>query len=208
MDQHEIFIDALRQVAKLCAVAAMTAPKSGGKLFLKGAKPFIETVIVEDRATLLQLSAWLRERGNKLKDPIWHRDAETTEKLDLVLFIGLAKWYPPLYDCGACGYATCAEFLRAVPTYQAPGSEDWEFPGPICQLRCIDLGIAVGSAAKIASMHNIDSRCQTRIAAAARHCGVINADLAVALSMSVSHKNIFFDKSMPEVNFENNSTPT
>jgi len=30
---------------------------------------------------------------------------------------------------------------------------------------------------------------------------VIQADLAVALSMSVSHKNIFFDKKMPEVKF-------
>ena len=43
------------QVAELCAVAAMTAPKSGGQLFLKGSKPFIETVIVEDRATLARL---------------------------------------------------------------------------------------------------------------------------------------------------------
>ena len=41
-------LDALRNVAKLCAVAAMTAPKSGGQLFLKGSKPFIETVIVEE----------------------------------------------------------------------------------------------------------------------------------------------------------------
>ncbi len=45
-------------------------------------------------------------------------------------------------------------------------------------------------------------RCQTRIAAAARHLGVIEADLAVALSMSVSHKNIFFDKKMPEIDFD------
>ena len=58
----------------------------------------------------------------------------------------------------------------------------------------IDLGMAVGSAAKIADMNNVDARCQTRIAAAARHLGIIQADLAVALSMSVSHKNIFFDR--------------
>ena len=193
---------ALRHVAQLCAVAAMTAPKSGGQLFLKGAKPFIETVIVEERDTLQRLAEWLRARGTKLKDPIWFRDADTTEKLDLVLFIGLAKWYPPVYDCGACGYATCAEFLRAVPAYRTAGAEDWEFPGPICQLRCVDLGIAVGSAAKIASPNNVDARCQTRIAAAARHLGVIQADLAVALSMSVSHKNIFFDKKMLDVNFD------
>src|SRR5512146_2318176 len=202
MDQHELFMDALRHVAQLCAVAAMTAPKSGGQLFSKGAKPFIETVIIEDRNTLTRLAEWLRERGNGLKDPIWFRDAETAEKLDLVLFIGLAKWYPPVYDCGACGYATCAEFLRAREHNKIEGSEDWEFPGPICQLRAIDLGIAVGSAAKIASMNNIDARCQTRIASAARHLGIIEADLAVALSMSVSHMNIFFDRKMPEINFD------
>lgn len=202
MDQHELFMDALRQVAKLCAVSAMTAPKSGGQLFLKGAKPFIETVIVEDRETLGKLANWLRERGNQRKEPLWFRDADTAEKLDLVLFIGLAKWYPPVYDCGACGYATCAEFLGAAKKHQANVDEDWEFAGPICQLRCVDLGIAVGSAAKMASQNNIDARCQTRIASAARHLGIIEADLAVALSMSVTHKNIFFDKKMPEVKFD------
>ncbi len=202
MEQHDIFQDALRQVAKLCAVAAMTAPKSGGQLFLQGAKPFIETIILDDRDMLHQLAEWLRARGMELKKPIWFRDADTAEKLDLVLFIGLAKWYPPLYDCGACGYATCAEFLRAAPKHHVEASEDWEFPGPICQLRCVDLGIAVGSAAKTASLNNIDARCQTRLAAAARHLGVIQADLAVALSMSVSHKNIFFDKPMPEITFD------
>ena len=48
---------------------------------------------------------------------------------------------------------------------------------------------------------SVDARCQTRIAAAARHLGVIQVDLAVALSKSVSHKNIFFDRKMPEVKF-------
>lgn len=201
MNQREMFMDALRHVAELCAVAAVTAPKSGGQLFTKGAKPFIETVIVEDKETLTRLAAWLRERGTRLRAPIWFRDAETAEKLDLVLFIGLAKWYPPVYDCGACGYATCAEFLRAREHQKPEGIEDWDFPGPICQIRCIDLGVAVGSAAKIASINNVDARCQTRIAAAARHLGVIEADVAVALSMSVSHKNIFFDRRMPEVAF-------
>jgi uncharacterized ferredoxin-like protein len=202
LDQHTIFRNALRHVAELCAVAAMTAPKSGGQLFLRGAKPFIETEIVDDPEALARLAAWLRERGTRLKDPIWFRDAEVTEKLDLVLFIGLAGWYPPVYDCGACGYATCAQFLKAVSVHrEQEGRDEWEFPGPICQIRCIDLGIAVGSAAKTASLNNIDARCQTRLAAAARHLGLVQADLAVALSMSVSHKNIFFDRKMPQITF-------
>lgn len=201
MDQNEMFLESVRQVAKLCAVAAMTAPKSGGQLFLKGGTPFIETVIVEDKTTLKKLAEWLRARGEKHREAIWFRDADTAEKLDLVLFIGLAGWYPPQYDCGACGYGTCAEFLEARPKHRTTASAEWEFNGPVCQLRAIDLGIAVGSAAKTASLNNIDTRCQTRIAAAARHLGIIKADLAVALSMSVSHKNIFFDKKMPEVKF-------
>lgn len=195
MDQNEIVIAALRQVAQLCAVAAITAPKSGGQLFLKGSKPFIETVIVEDREILQRLAEWMRERGKSTNEANWYRDADTAERTDIVIFIGLAKWYPPVYDCGACGYATCAEFLQARTKYYAERSSDeWEFAGPICQLRCVDLGIAVGSAAKIASANNIDARCQTRIAAAARHLKLLEADLAVALSMSVSHKNIFFDR--------------
>ncbi len=201
MIQHEMFMDVLRSIAKLCAVAAMTAPKSGGQLFLKGAKPFIETVIVEDKTMLKQLADWLREQGQQHKEAIWFRDADMAEKLDLVLFIGLEDWYPPQYDCGACGYGTCAEFLQAKPKHKTGTSQGWQFDGPICQLRCIDLGIAVGSAAKIASLNNIDTRCQTRIAAAARHLGIIKADVAVALSMSVTHKNIFFDKKMPDVTF-------
>jgi hypothetical protein len=41
MTQREIFLDAIRHVAKLCAVSVMTAPKSGGQLFLKGGTAFI-----------------------------------------------------------------------------------------------------------------------------------------------------------------------
>ncbi len=209
MDQNEILMDGIRQVAKLCAVAAITSPKSGGQLFLKGSKPFMETVLLEDRATLHRLAGWMRARGQRLNAPLWVRDAETTEKLDLVLFIGLSKWYPPLYDCGACGYATCAEFLRAAPDHRkAEGSDDWEFAGPVCQLRAVDLGIAVGSAAKVASLHNVDARCQTRLAAAARHLSLIQADLAVALSMSVSHKSIFFDKPPAAMNPDEQKPPS
>ena len=124
MDQHEMFMESVRHVAKLCAVAAITAPKSGGQLFLKGGTPFIETVIVEEKSELKQLADWLRAQGDKHKEAIWYRDADTAEKLDLVLFIGLCGWYPPQYDCGTCGYATCAEFLQAKPNHVNAASAD------------------------------------------------------------------------------------
>src|SRR2546422_11234919 len=107
-----------------------------------------------------------------------------------------------MYTCCDCCSGTCNEFLRESPAHHTAESTDCEYLEPICQLRCNDLGIAVGSAAKLASMNNVDTRCQTRVAAAARHLGIIHSDLAVALSMSVSHKSIFFDKKIPQIDFE------
>ncbi|HYU06455.1 MAG TPA: hypothetical protein VEM77_04670, partial [Thermoplasmata archaeon] len=63
MDPKEMFTEVVENVAKMCAVSAMTAPKSGGQLFLKGSKPFIETTIVKDQETLHRLAEWLRARG-------------------------------------------------------------------------------------------------------------------------------------------------
>ena len=55
MSEHlgyeELRADTVRQVAKLMAAAAITAPKSGGQLFLAGKHIFMETVIVDDADT-------------------------------------------------------------------------------------------------------------------------------------------------------------
>src|SRR5437870_3666903 len=111
---EEIRAETVMQAARTMAGAAMTAPKSGGMLFLKGSPVFLETVIVEDHQTRKRLADWMRARGKERRETIWFRDAEVAEAVDAVLFVGLADWYPPNYDCGACGYATCAEFLIAT----------------------------------------------------------------------------------------------
>jgi len=194
-------------VAKLMAAAAITAPKSGGQLFLAGKRNFMETVIVHDPDLRAQLGGWLRARGGERQEAIWFRDAEVAETVDAILFVGLLPgWYPPNYDCGACGYATCVEFLHATKTLRAD-SANLEFAGPVCNLRDIDLGIAVGSAAKTASLHSIDCRCQTRVATAARKLSLIQAEHAVALSLSMTHKAIGFDRRMPEVTYDTLDLP-
>jgi len=193
--------DTVLQVAKLMAAAAITAPKSGGQLFLAGKPNFIETVIVDDADTRHRLAEWMRARGAERRETIWFRDAEVIEVIDAVLYVGMVDWYPPNYDCGACGYATCAEFLRATKPLRDDSAE-LEFAGPTCNLRDIDLGIAVGSAAKTAAIHSIDCRCQTRSAVAARKLGIIQADIAVSLSLSMTAKAIGFDRRMPEVDLD------
>ncbi|MBI2080505.1 MAG: hypothetical protein HYT86_02090 [candidate division NC10 bacterium] len=179
----DLRVETVLQAAKIMASSAITARKSGGQLFLRGSPLFMETVIVHDGATRKRLAAWMRTRGRERKEQIWFRDAAVCEAVDAILFVGLKDWYPPVYDCGACGYATCAEFLEATKALR-DASEPFEFKGPQCNLRDIDLGIAVGSAAKTA-----------------RKLGLIQADVAVALSLSMTHKSIGFDRRMPEVDF-------
>jgi uncharacterized ferredoxin-like protein len=198
---------AVRQVAQLMAAAAITAPKSGGQLFLAGKPNFMETVIADDPATRAGLAAWMRARGKKRRERIWFRDVEVAEAVDAILFVGLLPgWYPPNYGCGACGYATCAEFLNHTRALRQESAE-LEFAGPVCNLRDIDLGIAVGSAARTAAIHSIDCRCQTRVAVAARKTGLIQADHAVALSLSITPKAIGFDRAMPDADFDTLNMP-
>ena len=199
----------VRQVGQLMAAAAMTAPKSGGQLLAAGSPAFLETVLVEDPDTLTRLAEWMRARGAERREAIWFRDADAAQALDGVLFIGLVNPYPPNYDCGACGYATCAEFLHATKQQRADAAE-LEFTGPTCTLRGVDLGVAVGSAARTAALHCLDARCQTRIAVAARKLGLIQADLAVALSLSLTltHKAITFDRPMPDIDYDTLNLPS
>jgi len=168
----------------------------------------METVIVDHAETRSQLAEWMRARGAERREKIWFRDADVAEAVDAILFVGLApNWYPPNYDCGACGYATCAEFLHGAKKLRED-SHDLEFAGPVCNLRDVDLGIAVGSAAKTAAIHSIDCRCQTRSAVAARKLGVITAEHAVALSLSMTHKAVGFDRRFPEVDFDTLDLPS
>jgi uncharacterized ferredoxin-like protein len=207
IDYEELRVETVVQVAKLMAGAAITAPKSGGQLVLAGKHNFMETVVVVDADARAELAGWLRARGAERRETIWFRDADVAEAVDAILFVGLRPdWYPPNYDCGACGYSTCAEFLHVTKPLRDDSTE-LEFSGPVCNLRDIDLGIAVGSAARTASLHAIDCRCQTRVAVAARKLGVISADHAVALSLSMTHKAIGFDRRLPEVDFDTLGLP-
>ncbi len=92
-------------------------------------------------------------------------------------------------NCGACGCPTCAEFIRA-----RKGKVGEDFIGPLCAFQSIDLGIALGVAAKVAAELNIDNRLMYTAGAGAMGMKVLDADIIVGLPLSVSAKNIFFDR--------------
>jgi uncharacterized ferredoxin-like protein len=59
-----------------------------------------------------------------------------------------------------------------------------------------DLGIAVGSAVKTASLLNLDNRVMYTAGVAARSLGWVGeCSVAYGIPVSVTGKNIFFDRS-------------
>ncbi len=58
----------------------------------------------------------------------------------------------------------------------------------------VNLGIAVGSAVKTASILNVDNRIMISIGYAAKELGLIDADYILGIPLSAKGKNIYFDR--------------
>jgi uncharacterized ferredoxin-like protein len=63
-----------------------------------------------------------------------------------------------------------------------------------CAIRLLDLGIALGSAAKTAMEHNVDNRIMYRIGVSAKRLGMTESKLVHGIPLSARGKNIFFDR--------------
>ena len=79
---------------------------------------------------------------------------------------------------------------------QFPGKElEKPFHGPNCIIKMADLGIALGSAAKTASLHNVDNRVMFSAGVAALSLGWLEGcSVAYALPLKASGKSIYFDR--------------
>lgn len=170
--------DALMIVAKLMELSARTAPKAVGK-------DFIETRIVSG-AEKDALGIEMIRIGAEKDKPGFKRDGQNVEDSDVVLLIGLLKHPGIGIDCKACGFDSCEEFNSK--------STEGDLRGPNCVHRMADLGIAVGSAAKTASMNNADNRIMERIGIAALRLGMMKSNVVYGIPLSATGKSIFFDR--------------
>jgi uncharacterized ferredoxin-like protein len=74
-----------------------------------------------------------------------------------------------------------------------------EFGSPVedwinSKAKLIDLGIAIGSAVKIASELNVDNRVMRSVGDAALKMGLLKANEIVGIPLSTKGKSIFFDR--------------
>ena len=69
------------------------------------------------------------------------------------------------------------------------------YKGPVCALRSADLGIAVGSAVKTASILNVDNRIMFSAGTAALALGLLpHSTIAFGIPLSVTGKSPYFDR--------------
>jgi uncharacterized ferredoxin-like protein len=171
-------------VAQLMAASARTAPKAGGK-------DFLEIVVIEGDEDLKKIAQAMKDYAPRsTNEAYWLRDAANIENSQALVLIGLAKSAPAGYDCGGCGYPTCQEFAKNREVQE----KEMGYTGPHCIMRMMDIGVGLSSAAKTASLHNVDNRVQQRVGAAARALGYIKAEVAMGIPVSISGKSIFFDR--------------
>ena len=178
----------MKQVAEMAvqfmAASARTAPKAGGK-------DFLEIVVIVKDEDLKKIANAMKEYAPKSTNvAFWLRDASNIESSQALLLIGLAKPVTAGYDCGACGYPTCAEFAKDRQIQD----KEMGYTGPHCVMRMMDIGVALSSAAKTASLLNVDCRIQQRVGAAARAIGLIKAEVVMGIPLSITGKNIYFDR--------------
>ncbi len=166
----------LHVVAELMALSARTAPKGRGD-------DYIVTEILQG-VELAVLGRNMIEFGERTGKDLFDRDGKNVMDSAAVLLIGMKDADPLGLNCGACGEEKCIK----INTYEG------EYSGPQCSLRMLDLGIAIGSAVKTASILNADNRIMYRIGPVAKETGLIDADVVIGIPISATGKSIYFDR--------------
>lgn len=176
--------DAVKMVAELMALSARTAPKGRGQ----------DSIVIKVAADedLKKLAGEMRRLGEAVGIKIFPRDAGNMDRSDACVLIGCRGGDVMGLDCGGCGYATCKEMLEAQAAF---ASQKKPFHGPNCIIKMADLGIALGSAAKTASLHNVDNRIMFTAGVGALSLGWLEGcNVAYGIPLKASGKSIYFDR--------------
>ena len=128
--------------------------------------------VLEERGALLRLAEEMEELAPEY-GAFFARDADNVRNSDAVLLIGCK-----VIDIGLKQPKEMAHDLNLV-------------------MSLLNLGIAIGSAVKTASMLNVDNRVMYTAGLAAKRLGLVDADIVVGVPLSAKAKSIYFDRKWP-----------
>jgi len=128
--------------------------------------------VLHEPGELEALAKALEEMALEYED-FFARDAESVRKSSAVLLVG----------------------CRVVPLGLKQPKEYKADVDLVMSL--INLGIAVGSAVKTASLLNVDNRVMYTVGLAAQRLGLVDADYVIGVPLSASAKSPYFDRKWP-----------
>jgi uncharacterized ferredoxin-like protein len=130
--------------------------------------------LLDSREELEALAKKMEELAQVYGEDRWRRDADNVRRSDAVVLIG------------------CKVVDIGVETPKI-----WRIDANTV-LSIVNLGIAVGSAVKIASILNVDNRVMFTVGVAAQELKIIDADYVLGIPLSATSKNIYFDRIWPK----------
>lgn len=168
--------EAILQVAKLMCLAARTAPKA------RGIDRLVTKIVTEEKEKELiakKMEEVAQEQPKNAR--IFLRDVINLRQAPVVVLIG-SKLGTMELDCGNCGFSSCEELKNSGKAR--------------CSYVAGDLGIALGSAVSVASLHHVDNRIMYSIGYAAQKLNLLGEEVKIvyAIPLSATGKNIFFDR--------------
>ena len=161
--------DAIKNAVLRVAELMVAAAKTAPKG--RGVDNVVSLILV-DREELEKLAQKMEDLASTYGD-FFKRDAEGVRRSDAVVIIG----------CKVVSYG-----LKKPDVYKHD---------PDLVISLVNLGIALGSAAKAASILNVDNRIMYSIGVAALELKLLDADIAFGIPLSVKSKNIYFDRVWP-----------
>lgn len=161
--------EAIKRSVLTVAELMVAAAKTAPKA--RGADNVI-SVILADREELEKIAQKMEELAGKHGD-FFKRDAESVRKSDALVLIG----------CKIVNFG-----LKKPEAYKYD-------PDLVNSL--VNLGIAMGSAVKVASSLNVDNRIMYSVGIAALELKLVDADVVYGIPLSVKSKNIYFDRAWP-----------
>ncbi len=181
LDGKEQERQGLMEIAKLMVVSARTAPKSGGR------DDILSSIVYGKE--IENLAADIEKIGTERKAEAWTRTAKDVRATEVIVLVGVRGTKSYVTNCGGCGFKSCDEFNKADKKLGQ------DFEGPTCIFKALDLGIALGSAAKTASLMNADNRLFYRIGAAAKRLNFMpEASIIIGIPLSAKGKSPYFDR--------------
>jgi uncharacterized ferredoxin-like protein len=183
IEMDELIKNGLDKAVELMAVAAHNSFRFGTRNTMK--------MIAVGNEELEQIAEFCFSLGDM--SPLAARDGrfvmELIKEPTTLLLFGDTRKSPYNFNCGACGYKTCAEMNKAEEV------ESLTANGPSCQFKNINLNMAANAAASLAWRLGLHCRVFSTLGFAARALEIIEGvDLAVSVSVSVAKVDPYFNR--------------